>query len=363
MNQRERFLNTMRFKSVDRVPFYIGGPWATTLKRWHSEGLPENVDLNRLFDADGVVELGIYFGMCPAFERTVLEEDDAFVVYINHEGIKMREKKTDPETSMPDFLEFPVKNREDYHKLKWRFRLNAQQRITEEWKKRARFYNENSNLPIRMFADREGGFFGPLRNLMGLENLVLTFYDDPVLIEEMMDDKAELIIAIVDEILKYTKIDFFAFWEDMAYNHGSLISPQMVRKFMLPRYRKVTDFLRSKGIDLIFVDSDGDISELIPIWLEAGINGVWPLEVQSGMDVVKLRQEYPELRMIGGIDKKVLAKDERAIREEILRKVPPLIEKGGYIPDVDHSIPPDVPLKNYLYYLKCLRSVIEKGSC
>lgn len=362
MNPRERFLNTMHFKPVDRVPFWFDGAWAATYARWRDEGLPANFHLSSLYDFDGVLEVGVYYGMAPHFGRTVVEENDEFVVYINHEGIKMREKKKDPETSMPDFIEFPVKTREDYHNLKWRFQLNPEHRFSNDWKKRVSLF-KYSNMPVRSFADREGGFFGPQRNLMGLENLCLAFYDDPALVEEMLDDKADLIIAIVDEILKYTHIDYFAFWEDMGYKGGSLISPELVKKYMVPRYKKVTEHLRSRGIDLIFVDSDGDISELIPLWLESGINGVWPLEVQAGMDVVKLRRKYgKDLLMIGGLDKRALAKGKDAIRDEILTKVPPLIEEGGYIPCLDHSIPPDVPFENFLYYLKTLREVIEAGA-
>lgn len=359
MTPRERFLNTMRFKPVDRVPFWLDSAWTANYDRWHEEGLPRNFSLKSLYDFDNVLEVGIYYGMAPSFERQVISEDDEFVIYINHEGIKMREKKIGAETSMPDFIEFPVKIREDYQNLKWRFQLNAEHRFPEERRKRMSLF-KHGNMPVRSFADREGGFFGPLRNLMGLENLSYAFYDDISLVEEMMDDKAELIIAIVDEILKYTHIDYFAFWEDMAYRGGSLLSPNLFRKYMLPRYKKVTEHLRSRGIDLIFVDSDGDISELIPLWLEAGLNGVWPLEVQAGMDVVKLRKQYgKDLLMIGGLDKRALTKDKAAIKEEIMSKVPKLISEGGYIPALDHSIPPDVPLENFLYYLQILREVIE----
>ena len=100
----------------------------------------------------------------------------------------------------------------------------------------------------------------------------------------------------------------------MAYCAGPLISPKMFRQFMIPRYRRITDLARSRGIDTIFVDSDGDVSQLIPLWLAAGVNGVYPMEVAAGMDVVALRRQYgKDLLMTGGIDKRVLAQDRRAI--------------------------------------------------
>ena len=99
-----------------------------------------------------------------------------------------------------------------------------------------------------------------------------------------------------------------------------------------------------------WLDSDGNVEELIPLWLESGINGVYPMEVAAGMDVVKLRREYgKDLLMTGGIDKRVLARDRKAIDEELEAKIP-LAEQGGYIPHIDHAIPHDVPYENFAYY-------------
>jgi uroporphyrinogen decarboxylase len=121
----------------------------------------------------------------------------------------------------------------------------------------------------------------------------------------------------------------------------------------------VVDFLRSKGVKYISLDSDGNIYSLIPIWLDAGINVLYPFEVQAGMDVVKVRKEFgKELRMWGGIDKRALAQSREAIDAE-LRRVEPLVKEGGYIPCLDHSIPPDVPYENYLYYAEKLWELVN----
>ena len=130
----------------------------------------------------------------------------------------------------------------------------------------------------------------------------------------------------------------------------------------MPRYRRVNDFLHRRGVELIFVDSDGDISLLVPLWLDCGVRGMWPFEVQAGMDVVKLRREYGRsLLMIGGLDKRALAEGRKEIEAEILRKVPELIKDGGYIPRPDHSIPPNVSYDNFQYFMDFLRTVLEKG--
>ena len=149
-------------------------------------------------------------------------------------------------------------------------------------------------------------------------------------------------------------MDAFLFWEDMAYKTAPLISPDHARGYMLPRYRKVVDYLTGRGVPLIGLDSDGRIDSLIPVWLDAGINVLFPFEVQAGMDVLKVRKEYGRgLRLWGGVDKRALAKGPSAIDAELLR-LGPLIDEGGYIPHTDHTIPPDVSYENYCYYMKRL---------
>jgi len=138
----------------------------------------------------------------------------------------------------------------------------------------------------------------------------------------------------------------------MAYNAGPLLSPSLARKYMLPRYRRVNEYLFSRGVKFIGLDSDGQIDSLIPIWIDSGINYLFPFEVQCGMDVLRVRREYGrDLRIAGGVDKRALAKGPDAIDAELAR-VRPLIEEGGYLPMTDHSIPPDVSFDNHRYYLE-----------
>jgi len=128
-----------------------------------------------------------------------------------------------------------------------------------------------------------------------------------------------------------------------------------VRRYMLPGYRRIVDCLRRHEVDIIFVDSDGNCDELIPIWLEAGINGLWPLEVAAGSDALRYRREYGrDLLLVGGIDKRELRKGIDAVRQEVLRQVPAMLASSGYVPTVDHSVPPDVPFENYVAYRELL---------
>jgi uroporphyrinogen decarboxylase len=197
--------------------------------------------------------------------------------------------------------------------------------------------------------------------MMGLENIAVTFYDDPAFIEEMMEFLTEFLMNTIRRALKeIPDIDYAIFWEDMAYRGGSLISPAHFKKLMVPRYKRITELVRSHGIDVIMVDCDGNHDELTPLWLEGGLNGVFPLEAQAGEEPVRLRKEYgKDLLMVGGIDKMVLDKGKADIDRELERKVPFLIESGGWIPSIDHCVPANVPFDKYMYYLERLRQIVE----
>ena len=393
---RERFLGTCGFGMSD--PPWVrwgaftwpetGDVWSAQgydgpQPGWHGEGLTERFGLDELLRVDP------WYGPVPEFEYEVIEEDERTKVYVNHEGILLREFKDRPDTSMPQFIRFPVETREDFENFAAeRLTLNPEERFPEEWKRQlatGRLHavaggpnitamgggelkaapGETGSVvdesPRLCWADRWGGFFGPLRNLMGVKGLCLAFYDQPKLVYRMMEECADRIIAITDELFKYMDFEMFWYWEDMAYSHGPLVDPEMFRRLASKHYRRVNDWLRSRGIEHIGLDSDGDIARLIPIWLESGINVLWPFECQSGMDVLEVRKTYGhDLIILGGIDKRTLAAGGDVMRHEVDR-VMPLVEDGGYFPEPDHSIPPDVSWPDFVEYIEYLKHRLRRG--
>lgn len=351
MNARERFLNTLDYRPVDRGVYGMWvGWWPETAARWQTEGFaPEQ---GHGFATDPYRWHGGWYFPKPPFERRVIAEDEATITYVNHEGIVMRERKDNPWSSMPQFVRFPVETRADFHAF-WRERMQPDlaARVGDDYAAQLAALRQRE-APLIVIADRWGGFFGGPRNLVGVERLCTLFYDDPAFVEEMMDAFAEHIIAITDRILQHTDIDVFGFWEDMAYKTAPLIGPALVRRYMLPRYRRVIEHLRGRGVRWFALDSDGDIRSLIPVWLEAGINVLYPFECQCGMDVVAVRREYGrDLRLWFGIDKRTVAAGPEAIDAELAR-VAPLVAEGGYVAGLDHSLPPDVSYANFRYFME-----------
>ena len=75
---------------------------------------------------------------------------------------------------------------------------------------------------------------------------------------------------------------------------GSIISPASFKEFLSPYYKRLIDFLKSsRGVKNIFVDCDGNTWELTPLWIESGETGQYPMEVTAGMDIVKMRKQFP----------------------------------------------------------------------
>ena len=375
MNTAERFVRSMHFQPVDRVPLWEDGPFEQTLDRWYREGLPRDTHLikgawtyygSEFFGLDRNGYLDVNLGMVPEFDVEVLEENERYDIIRDSTGIVKRRLKGEivrgESVNMDQRLDWPVKCREDWEALKWRYNPHSPARYPQWWEDTVRCLR-GRDYPLHMpvvTGSMLNSLYGPLRNWMGTENACTVFYDDPAWVHEMMDFIADFLIAATKRALEDVELDCFLWFEDYAYKAGPLLSPKIVKEFLLPRYRRVNDWVRSRGVDVIFLDTDGDPSLIIPLLLEAGVNGIYPNESQAGVDVVKLRKEYGhDLLLLGGVDKRVLEQDKKAIEKELLYKLPSLLEDGGFIPTLDHLVTWDVSYENWLYYLDLKRKIVE----
>lgn len=348
---RERYRRTMHFQSVDRVPNHEFGYLDGTLRRWHDEGLPPEVDDNAkadvFFGFDPKAGVAVDLGLRPGFEHIVLEETDRYQIVRNTGGEKCVLFK-DGSSSIPHYIEFPIKNRADWEDFRRRLDPTDPARYAHDWEG-MRKNLEGHHLPVGIGI---GSLFGWIRNWMGFEGVALACYDDPALIEEIMEHLTEMIVTLLSHSLQFAEVDFAMGWEDMCYNHGPIISPKMFADWMVPRYKRITNLLKEHGVDVVVVDCDGNINELVEHWLEGGVNCMFPLEINSHSDPVALRERLGQrVLLAGGVDKTKLSKGKKEIGQEIER-IRKTVESGGYIPHVDHRVPADVPYDNYLYYLK-----------
>lgn len=354
MNNRERFLATMDYGSADHPPVFLSSPWDATLERWHREGLKEGQSLYDYLELEPfrfhIPEVNSVLE--PAFEEIVLEEHDNFDIRIDHNGVKVRNFKD--KSSMPEFLEYPVKGPADLEWLERKFDPENPARKKKGWVEKARKAQSEGAVLLA----NGGMFFAFLNEHMGTEALLLEYYDEPELIRRINELQCRAVLgamkAMEEEKLQ---IDVIGYHEDMAYKNGSMISPDLFREFMSPFYRRVSEQSGKMGVRHHLMDSDGNIEELIPLWAETGIRIMSPMEVAASMEPVRMRKKFGrDLRMIGGFDKRILASSPAEISRELLR-LSPVIEDGGYMIGCDHGVPPDVPLSNYAHFIKELKKI------
>ena len=218
-------------------------------------------------------------------------------------------------------------------------------------------YHEQGEIVVRLWLD--GHFWHP-RELLGIEKHLYSFYDIPDLLHEINTNLVDYNIKVLNELLKVLKPDMVGLAEDMSYNNGPMLSEASFNEFIKPYYVKFVSAFSDKDIK-IFVDSDGYVNSMIPWLLESGINGIYPLERQSKVDVNEIREKYPKFLMMGGYDKMVMSKGEKCMREEFERILPAMVS-GGYIPSVDHQTPPEVSLDNYTIYLRLLSEYTARAA-
>ena len=356
MNGRGRFVNTVLGKPTDRGVLWPEAFWTETLPKWREEGMPGEYDFRFDFTRrDFHFGLGVNLGYCPPFEEEVLVDEQSTQVVRDEYGIVKRIKKY--ESGMPEFLEYPLADRASWEKLKPRLAPEDGRRFPEDWSQRAEELKD-ADFPVSLILGHHlSGFFSFLRELAG-ERCYYLFYDDPDLVREILSFQEYRLSNLLRTISRDVHIDHQFIWEDMCYKNGPLISPQLFRDFLLGPYTRTIEVARECGVEVIQVDSDGDVSKLIPLWLEAGVNLNQPLEVAAGNDVVELKRTYGDrLAFLGGIDKRALAAGPAEIDRELAR-VQPAFEMGGYIPSIDHAVPSNVSWQHYCYYREKLVEMV-----
>lgn len=348
MNDRELFRNIMHYGEFHRMPVWHWTGWQETIERWYNEGLPRDADQAAFFGVPKFLGAGVpvNVGLLPAFEEETLEETDAYRIFRQNDGVIAQHWKG--KSCIPHYVDFFLKDRSGWPEYKKRLQPDAG-RIPEDIDQRIQDINAMDQ-PVCITA---GSMAGWLRNWMGVHNLAYACCEDPAFVADVVETLSHLVCWCYDQVLPKVKVDLGWGWEDICFRTGPLISPNLFRTLFVPGYKKITAKLREYGCDLCAVDCDGKIDELVPLWLEGGVNVMFPVEIGAWQaDPMAFRRRYgKELRIIGGIDKLVLERDRHAIDAEIERRKP-LMREGGFVPLPDHLITPGTPLDNYQYYLK-----------
>ncbi|MCX7014464.1 MAG: hypothetical protein NTW86_18260 [Candidatus Sumerlaeota bacterium] len=382
MTHREAAMRILHYESADHAPVVHFGFLAETLNKWAREGHITRDEARAYADGTPAGEaLGrkIGFDLCwhtlfspqtslaPAFQRRVIEErPDGSRTIMNGEGVTILEVPG-AGSIQPD-VDHLLKDRaawEEHYKPRLRFSADrvrkAKVRVGDQMvpfdEGGAEFLREGErDYPLGLFC---GSLYGRIRNWLTLEGSVYLLADDEPLLDEMIETAAEVCHRCVKTALESgAKFDFAHFWEDICYRSGPLISPRVFEAKIGPHYRRITDLVHQYGIDIVSLDCDGKIDALIPTWIGNGVNTMFPIEVGVwDASIEPWRKQYGrELRGVGGMNKKIFARDHATIDAEIER-LRRLVDLGGFLPCPDHRIAGDAEWDNVRYYCDRMHEV------
>jgi len=321
MHHVERFRALMSFQPVDRLPRWEWAMWwDQTVANWKTQGMPEGLN--------GVFEIAEYFGLDP-FQQFWFSTTAPGIDAVQHH------------------VEGTVANMDDYLGIRPHLYPDhgASVETMRPWAKR------QARGEVVLWATLEGFFWFP-RTLMGIEGEIYAFYDQPELIHRINRDLCDFNLRVLERMFPVCVPTFVTIAEDMSYNHGPMLSPELFDEFIAPYYRELVPRLRERDI-IVIVDTDGDVTRMVPWLTGVGVQGVLPLERQAGVDGARIREAHPRVCLVGHYDKMVMNRGEAAMRAEFERLMP-LMKSGGFIPSVDHQTPPHITIEQYRLYRRLL---------
>ena len=353
MTQRESFARLMRYEKVSCLPVLAMEPTERdTIRNWRSQGLPENSTPEGYLGMGAEYKLPVFFYPFPRFEKRILSEDETYRTEVAPMGCIVKRRRDYP-SMYYGYVDYPVKSLADWREYAGRFVVD-EYRYGDDLDGMAGDAALSTNpvsIMVYPFFMRLGLY------ALGLETFLTAFYDTPELIHEMFDYWSDFTVRLLEPVLQRITPDVVTFMEDLAFKNGPHISPGIYRDFWIPYQNRVVSLLAKYGVENICVHSSGDFRLLIPDMMENGINMIWPLDRNSGMDPAQLRKEYgPRLKMAGGIGKHTLMEGPDAIDRELERLLP-LIRQGGYFPALDDIVPPEVPFANYAYFIERCKAI------
>jgi len=354
---REEYLDYMTFQGMmPPLITEIFGPLPGLKEEWAAQGAtPEELDFSAFRYRCAVnAFVAANTGWLGDLKEEVLEETEDYVIARDRMG--RRVKLCKEAASLPLPLEYPVKDMDDWRRLKPHYAF-SEERFGRDWERRAHEHREAGRVVTVAIP---GGFAEP-RRLMGDAEVCVAYYEQPELLHDMLRTFGDTACKVLDRVSAAVQVDQLATMEDMAGKSGPLAGPKQVVEFIAPYYRRVWDMLRERGARLFDQDSDGNMNAVIPAFLEAGLNMMHPLEPAAGMDIVQLRSQYGrKLAFMGGIDKHVLRRSRDEIVAELEYKIPPMVRSGGCVLGLDHRVPNGTPLASYRFYVQKAWEIMER---
>jgi len=350
LTDRQRFNRQMHYQPVDRCFNMEFGYWDENYKLWPmfvENGITNEAEANQFFNFDPIHVISGNVWINPTFANTVIEERQTTRVILNEDGL-WAEIPKDGHDTIPHYIKATVQTPADWQKVKAeRFRRDDPQRKMDIAGLKL-LHPAGRSYPLGVNC---GSMIGKVRDMLTFEGLAYACYDYPQMVEDMVETSCALVEDFLEQVLPHFDFDFASGWEDICYKGGPIVSVKFFKNVVMPRYKRIHHKLQAAGIDLWYIDCDGDVRPILPYMMEGGVNCLFPYEVNGCAHPAELFKACgKELRIMGGVDKIQLGKGRAAIKA-YLDTLVPLVERGGYIPFCDHRCPPNVDPGDYLYYL------------
>ena len=364
---QQRYIETLTFGNPDKIPFIPGNPRESTRAAWYRQGLPEGTDwFNHLAETLGIeakktdmpATIRVDVRMIPQFEEKVLERKARSLIVQDWKGnvceisdeFDLSYLRAAKDFVTRRWIKCPVENRDDWEQMKDRYNPDDPGRFPEDFVQWSRDAAQRDYPLSLQFA----GPFWQMREWCGFEGLCMMMIEQPDLVAEMAQFWSDFVFRVIKQVLTHVVFDRLYICEDMAYKAKAMISPAMVRQFCMPSWKRWRRQVADAGVPLVDIDSDGYIGELIPLWIESGVNVCDPVEVAAHCDINEFRRQFGhKMAYTGGVDKRCMAKGGEVILRE-MKRIEPVVRDGGYIPGCDHGVPPDISWPNFVEYCRIL---------
>ncbi len=284
----------LNYEAYDHLPVISFGYWDETLSLWQKQGhvtadeiedfeeseKHKAIIAKRLgFDYDWGGHVSAHTEIFPYFPETVLEVyPDGKKKVSDIYGVIVL--KSDDITCIPSEINHTLKDRQTWEELYLPRLQYTTDRINYERIEFEKVADAAREQPLGIHC---GSMFGEMRNWMGVEGVSYLYADDEELYTEMIDTVGNLSYRLIEEVLKSgIHFDYAHFWEDICFKNGPLVIPNVFREKVGPHYKRIADLLNEHGVNIVSLDCDGLIDSLLPIWLENGVNTMFPIEVGMG---------------------------------------------------------------------------------
>ncbi|MFC2029332.1 uroporphyrinogen decarboxylase family protein [Chloroflexota bacterium] len=368
MNSRQRAVQAMNHQEPDRIPIDLGGTICSSLHR------DAYITLKRHLGMEvEEVKLADHFQQLPYLDEALSErfasdfrmiqlpaaavsgpeifEDGDYLAFVDDWGAKVH---------MPidgglyfDWVEFPIKEPTQEALDAYAWPEPDPPEYLARLKATAKHLYETTDFALTGSGIIGGGIFEQPATTMGYESFLIALLEEPAFADRLMERITEIYIEANNKYLDCIGdyLHVFVYCDDICGQDGWLVSPDLYRRMIKPKQRRLIEAIKSKTQAKIFYHGCGAVSDQIPDLIDIGVDIINPVQVSArGMDTRRLKKEYGSDVVFwgGGVDTQHVLPfgTPQEVSDEVKRRIDDLAPGGGFVFAAVHNIQAMVPPEN-----------------